>query len=84
MCVGHKQLNRSRAFGGQTYAGPRNRAFDRSAHWRDVANMTERSMCGGGDAALCQITLTAIIIVLVLCFQCFDAVGWVAGRASGL
>jgi len=21
---------------------------------------------------------------LVLCFQCFDAVGWVAGRASGL
>jgi len=26
-------------------------------HWRLLANMTEPSMCGG-DAALCQITLT--------------------------
>jgi len=27
------------------------------AHWRHLANTTELSMCGG-DAALCQITLT--------------------------
>ena len=27
------------------------------AHWRHPANMTELSVCGG-DAALCQITLT--------------------------
>jgi len=27
------------------------------AHWRDLNNTTEPSMCGG-DAALCQITLT--------------------------
>jgi len=27
------------------------------AHWSSVANMIEPSMCGG-DAALCQITLT--------------------------
>jgi len=27
------------------------------AHWRHLKNTTEPSMCGG-DAALCQITLT--------------------------
>jgi len=27
------------------------------AHWRHLANTTEPSVCGG-DAALCQITLT--------------------------
>ena len=30
----------------------------RRTHWRYLANTTESSMCGG-DAALCQITLTA-------------------------
>ena len=25
-----------------------------------------------------------IIVVVVWCLQCFDAVGWAAGRASGL
>jgi len=29
----------------------------RGAHWRHLANTTERSI-SGGDAALCQITLT--------------------------
>jgi len=29
-----------------------------AAHWRHLANTTEPSVCGG-DAALCQITLTA-------------------------
>ena len=27
---------------------------------------------------------TVLIIVVILCLQCFDAVGWVAGRSSGL
>ena len=25
-----------------------------------------------------------IIIIVIICLQCFDAVGWAAGRASGL
>ena len=24
------------------------------------------------------------LVILLICLQCFDAVGWVAGRASGL
>jgi len=35
------------------------------AHWRHLANKTEPSVCGG-DAALCQITLTT----------CFVCGGW--------
>jgi len=31
------------------------------AHWRYLKNTTEPSMCGG-DAALCQITLTTCFI----------------------
>ena len=34
------------------------------AHWRHLANTTEPSMCGG-DAALCQITLTTCSIFLL-------------------
>jgi len=34
--------------------GPGN---DGSVHWRNLANTTEPSVCGG-DAALCQITMT--------------------------
>ena len=25
-----------------------------------------------------------ILLILILCLQCFDTVGWAAGRASGL
>jgi len=25
-----------------------------------------------------------MVLVMTMCFQCFDAVGWAAGRASGL
>jgi len=32
------------------------------AHWRHLANTTEPPVCGG-DAALCQITLTICYIV---------------------
>ena len=31
--------------------------------------------------------VVAIIVIIIVCFdclQCFDAVGWAAGRASGL
>jgi len=36
------------------------RAIDGGAHWRNLANTTEPSVCGG-DAALCQITLTTCL-----------------------
>jgi len=35
------------------------------AHWRHLANTTEPSVCGG-DAALCQITLTTLILLLLV------------------
>jgi len=35
--------------------------YIRGAHWRQLKNTTEPSMCGG-DAALCQITLTTCFI----------------------
>ena len=38
-------------------------------HWRRLANTTEPSVCGG-DAALCQITLSTCLIVLRMEFQC--------------
>jgi len=35
------------------------------AHWSHLGNMTEPCMCGG-DAALCQITLTTCCIFVIL------------------
>jgi len=52
-------------FGLWTWMGRRNHKFSRirshhgSAHWRHLANTIEPSVCGG-DAALCQITLTMV------------------------
>jgi len=40
---------------------PVNRVLYVGAHWRDLVNTTEPSMCGG-DAALCQITLTTCLL----------------------
>jgi len=40
-----------------TWVDPRKHALDGSAQWRNLANTIEPFMCGG-DAALCQITLT--------------------------
>jgi len=37
--------------------GRRNHALDGGAHWRHLANTIEPFGCGG-DAALCQVTLT--------------------------
>jgi len=44
-------------FGTLSPVGPRKHVLDRGAHWRNLANRTESSVCGG-DAASCQITLT--------------------------
>jgi len=30
------------------------------------------------------VIIIIIIIIVIICLQCFDAVGWAAGRASGL
>ena len=40
------------------------------AHWRHLKNTTEPSMCGG-DAALCQITLTTCSMLGVLFVSTF-------------
>ena len=40
-----------------TRVGPRKHVLDGDAHWHNLANTIEPFMCGG-DAALCQITLT--------------------------
>jgi len=36
-----------------------------------------------GVVGLCFLKTSAILFA-ILCLQCFDAVGWTAGRASGL
>jgi len=37
------------------------------------------------SGCVCVCVLTIVVCVLFLfCLQCFDAVGWAAGRASGL
>jgi len=41
-----------------TRGGPRKRVLDGGEHWRHLANTTEPSVFVG-DAAFCQITLTA-------------------------
>jgi len=45
------------SFGTWTRVGPRKHVLDGGAHWRNLANTTEPSVCSR-DAALCQITLT--------------------------
>ena len=50
LCVWDVKLNQSRM-------GSRNHVLDVGTYWRQLANTTKRSM-RGGDAALCQITLT--------------------------
>ena len=45
------------SFGTWTRVGPSEHVLDGGAHWRNLANTTEPSMCCG-DAALRQITLT--------------------------
>jgi len=44
-------------FGILRQVDPENHVLDEGAHWRHLTNTTEPSMCGG-DATLCQSTLT--------------------------
>jgi len=39
---------------------------------------------GGWDEGLCLCSIVLTLTALFICLQCFDAVGWAAGRASGL
>jgi len=59
-------------FGLWTRVGPRNRVLDEGAHWRQLANTTEPSMCGG-DAALCQINLTTCSLMSLRPWACVPA-----------
>ena len=43
-------------------------SWERTLAWRHLAITIELSICGG-DAALCQITLTASIIIIPVIFQ---------------
>ena len=46
--------------------GPKEACLRWGAHWRHLANTTKLTMCGG-DAACCQITLTAYFICFIDC-----------------
>jgi len=53
--------------------GLRNRVLDVGAHWRHLANTTEPSVCGG-DAALCQITLTSYYYVIYMVLRLMQTI----------
>ena len=53
----------------RTGVRPRNRVSDGGAHWRQLANTTERSV-RGGDAVSCQVTLTAVFTAVSTVRQC--------------
>jgi len=50
-------------FEGKTHAGEKDHVLDVGAHWSHLAHTIERSV-RGGDAALCQLTLTIVIIFI--------------------
>jgi len=53
------------------YSGDANwGVLDRSAHWHNLANTIELSVCGG-EAALCHITLTTCCTQQWTYFTCF-------------
>ena len=52
-------------FEGKTHAGEKDHVLDVGAHWSHLAHTIERSV-RGGDAALCQLTLTIVIILFLL------------------
>jgi len=47
-------------FGMWTWVGPRKHVLYKSAHWRNVANTIEPSMCGG-NAAFLSNYLTVVV-----------------------
>jgi len=50
-------------FGIWTRLGPRKHVLGEGAHWRNLTNTTEPSVCGG-DAACYQITLTTCLMLM--------------------
>jgi len=53
--------------------------------WHYVLVLLSLKLCSEAVCHICTHLLAIITVVLnILCLQCFDAVGWVAGRASGL
>ena len=42
------------------------------------------SVCEKKHIIIIIINITHVLIIVTLCLQCFDTVGWAAGRASGL
>ena len=52
-------------FGIWTLVGPWKHALDRGGHRRHLANTVKPSVCGG-DAACCQITLTACLFCVCI------------------
>ena len=52
-----KRFNPSEIMFGADLRWPKEPCTSRVAHWRHLANTTDRSV-RGGDAALCQTTLT--------------------------
>jgi len=59
--------------------GPKEACIRWGAHWLHLANTIEPSMCGG-DAALCQITLTTCLCYLMwFAIQC-DKYDWCVGE----
>jgi len=71
-CARHSVLNSTRLCTGSRRSW---RYFCQTSAWR-------LSATAWGLAANTQIT--TIINMTMNCLQCFDAVGWAAGRASGL
>ena len=52
--------------------GPKEALLDGRAHWRNLANTTEPSVCNG-NAALCQITMTICYYYLTICYYYFHS-----------
>ena len=53
-------------------------------HWQPASVVFKNA-----SECLCYVVcvlrlINIVVVVVVRCLQCFDTVGWVAGRASGL
>jgi len=54
--------------------------------WRRlvIPSATTMSVRPRSSECRCSSRSSKLVVVIVVCLQCFDTVGWVAGRASGL
>jgi len=62
--------------------GPGKHALDGGAHWCNLANRTEPSLCGG-DAASCPITLTTCLYI-PYALDIYKTLGYAQGPNSVL